>query len=465
MDQEKKAYRWIVGSAAFAAFMSTLDAYIVSISLPTIAASFHVSVGIASRVTLSFLLFSTSTLLLMGKFVDRFGIRIVFIAGYVIFTAASVLCGVSWSVDMLVLSRCIQGIGGAMLMAAAYAVVPEYVPAAITGWAYSLISMGGALGIAVGSPLGGFITGYLSWPWIFLINGPIGVWAILFVHRCLPGRPITPKPRPWRTFDYLGGVLSLCGLSLLIYGLNMGRELGWTSPAIVACFLVSAAALAFFVMWEARQRSPLLELRLLRDPRFTYPTIAVLLAYVLQSGNAFLLPFYLELVQRLRSEEAGLVLMVWPVTYIITSAFSGKVADRVNVRILCASALLSAAASVFFFDTMAGQTGLVPVMVFLVWLALSYAFFVPSNNKLALGTAAAGEEGAASGFYSTMMRMGMVLGVAVFEAVFSGVLPDGPETGTHLAVPAATLLHGFRQAYALGVVVCLLACLLCAGKK
>ena len=455
---EKRKYRWIVISSAFAAFMSTLDSYIVNISLPTIAKYFHVGVDKASLVTLSFFLFITSTLPLVGKFVDKIGIKKVFITGYVIFTAGSFLCGIPPNLGMLLMARCLQGIGGAMLVNSAYSAISAFLPKEISGWGFSALSIAASLGITVGAPVGGFITGYFSWRWVFLINIPIGIIAMILAHRVLPeSSPSDKKGHEKKSgFDFLGAIMSLVGLSLLVLGLNSGKVHGWASITVISMFISSALVLTFFVFWEKRQAEPLIDLNLLKRPSFAFASISTFLAFAFISGNAFILPFYLETLKGLKAQQAGMVMMIWSVVYMITNFFSGRLSDKIDTSILCASAMISAGASALFFSFALGYSGLTATVIFLAWMAVSYAMFVAPNNKHVLGMALPGEQGITSGFYNTMSRLGLTVGVCIFQAIFSHALPHHPETGTHVhtLVPHEALLSGFTHAYLAGVIIC-----------
>lgn len=455
---DKGKYRWIVISSAFAAFMSTLDSYVVNISLPTIAKYFHVGVDKASLVTLSFLLFNTSTLPIVGRFVDNIGVKKVFIAGYVIFTAGSLLCGIPLNLTMLIAARCLQGIGGAMHVNSSYSSISKFLPIEITGWGFSALSIAASLGITVGAPVGGFISGYFSWRWIFLINIPIGIIAIIFAHRVFPDP--SPSERTGHgkkaNFDFLGAILSLVGLSLLVYGLNSVKAHGWTSIIVISMFVSSALALTFFVFWEKKQTEPLIDLNLLKRPSFAFASIATFLAFGFISGNSFILPFYLETLKGLQSQQAGMVMMIWSIVYMITNFFSGRLSDRIDTSLLCASAMVSAGANALFFSLALGCSGLAAVTIFLVWMGVSYAMFVAPNNKHVLGMALPGEQGITSGFYNTMSRLGLLVGVCIFQTIFSHNIPHHPETGTHIhtVVPHEILQSGFTHAYLAGVIIC-----------
>ena len=440
-------YLWIVITVTFAAFMSKLDSYIVNISLPTIAGRFSVTTSQVSWIVLVYLLVSTSTLLLFGKLGDRFGLRRIFFLGYLLFTLGSVLCGISLSLEMLIVSRFIQGTGCAMLLAIAFAIIPRFLPHEITGWAFGIAATGAALGIAVGAPVGGIITGFLSWRWVFLVNVPFGIFAMYAVNKYIPDEK-EPNSRKLRKagFDALGAAFSFVGLALLIYGLNSGREFGWTSPRIVGCFAVSLVFLAAFFIREIMCEEPLLDFGLFRSFRFSAAVASTLFAYMLLAGNSFLLPFYLEMGKGLPTATVGLVIMIYSVIYMAAGPFAGRISDRVRPSILCAFAMLSAALCSFVFAFSLASPGLVAVVVFLLWIALSFGFFISPNNNQVMSLAPPDRQGSASGVFNTINSLGLTLGVCLFEMIMSRTPALEPGSFT-----------GYRDAYLFGGVVCIIA--------
>lgn len=446
-SERPSAYRWIVITVAFGAFMSKLDSYIVNISLPTIATRFNVTTAEVSWVVLVYLLVSTSTLLLFGKLGDRFGLRRVFFLGYLLFTIGSLLCGVALSLEMLIASRFVQGIGCAMLIAIAFAVIPRFLPHEITGWAFGIAATGAALGIAIGAPVGGIITGYLSWRWVFLVNVPFGIFAMYAVNRYIPDEVRSDSRKLRRAgFDMLGAALSFAGLALMLYGLNTGREFGWTSPRIMGCFAASFLFLAAFFIREIKCEEPLLELKLFKDFHFSAAVASTLFAYMLLAGNSFLLPFYLEVGKGLSTVTVGLVIMIYSVIYMAVGPFAGRISDRIRPSILCGFAMLSAALCSFVFAFTLAAPGLLAVVIFLVWISLSFGFFISPNNNQVMSLAPAEKQGSASGVFNTINSLGLVLGVCLFEMIMSRSSALRPGSFT-----------GYKDAYLFGGVVCIVA--------
>jgi EmrB/QacA subfamily drug resistance transporter len=443
--------------------MSRLNNYIVNISLPTIAENFHIGTGDVSRVVVVYLLIITSTLLLFGRLADKIGLKRIFIAGYSLFVFGSMLCGFSQNIHVLVAFRCVQAIGSAMLLASGYAIISKFLPQNITGWAFGITSTSSALGVATGAPLGGIITAYLSWHWIFYINVPVGILAIIVALKMIPKEDPAEagSAAGGKSFDIPGAVLSFLGLLALLYALNVGRKLGWTSPQVGLTFLVAAILFVLFIKREKTCKDPLLDLHFFTNMRFTLTIVATFMAYILITGNAFLLPFYLEFVKGLNTKETGLVILTYSLIYVFCSSPAGKLADRVAPRILCTIAMLSASLCAFTFAFTLPFHGLVPAFVFLIWLGFSYVLFFSPNNKQVMMFALEGKQGSASGVFNTVMNLGMVFGVALFETVFSLSLPPKAAGMEMSKVPPDLLLGGFQNAYILGGLVCAIA-LMCS---
>lgn len=465
MDRSRRyAYLLIVISVAFSSFLVRLNNYMVNISLPTITRSFGITSGEASQIISSYLLIITTTLLLFGKLGDRIGLKRIFVAGYVIFTVGSLLCGWSHNINILIGSRFIQGIGSSMLLAVSFAIISHFLPAGNTGWAFGITSTASALGVATGAPIGGIVTGYLSWNWTFFINVPVGIVAIFvalkFIPDTDPSEDGRPRKKRGRSFDILGVLLSFSGLGLLLFGLNRGDEHGWLSPLITGSLFGAVLLLVIFVLWEKHHKDPLLDVGLFLNPRYTFALTATFLAYMLISGNAFLIPFYLEIVKGLNAQTAGMVLLVYSIIYVFLSPVAGKLSDRVSPPLLCSIAMVSATLCVTVFSFTLRQTGLTAVLTYLVWLALSFVLFFSPNNNQVMNYAPPNKKGISSGLFNTTTNLGMVFGVTVIETVFAAAAygPKGPSAGASIkGLSAGSALNGFQYSYLAGALCCLLA--------
>jgi EmrB/QacA subfamily drug resistance transporter len=450
---DKRKYSSIIFSIVFSAFMVNLDTYIVNVSLPTISHYFNVSMSTVSLVVISYLLALTSTTLIFGKMVDRFGVREMFTAGYIVFCAGSLLCGVSWTIWLLVVSRFIQGIGGAMIVISGFTTITKLLPPDRRGWGFGCVSSSAAVGIAVGTPLGGIITGYLSWHWIFLINVPVGVIAAIISYRTLPKMEGVDRGRP---FDFAGSVLSFSGILSLVYALSFGKELGWRSVPIITAFLLAFAIIILFVVHEKRSANPLLNLNIFRNTSFVFALVGTIAALMIMAGNNFMLPFYLEMSRGLKPQQAGLILMIYSIVYMIAGPRAGRASDRIKPSILCTVAMVSAACACSSFALALGIQSLIPVIIFLFWYAFSNSLFIPSNNNLVMGMAPENHQGEASGIFNVFSKLALVLGVCVFETLFSEIIPKHSGDLASADISAGMLNHGFQAVYLCAAALCIL---------
>ena len=457
MDKENKYFLLISLSSAFAGFMIRLDTYIVNVSLPKIALNLNVGTGPVSLVILSYLLVLTSTMLLFGKFCDSFGLKRMFILGYVFFTAGSLCCAMSANITALIISRCLQGAGGAMLLAAAFAIIPKYIPKEKVGRAFGLYTTAVALGITVGAPLGGVITGLLSWRWIFLINLPIGIAAVIISMKVIP-EDIFPSglSKASAKFDILGAAISLAGIASLVFSLNMGRELGWFSLPIISGFCAAFLLIYIFYLREKKTADPILAVGLLKKSSFILLALSGMIGFLVTAGNSFTIPFLLEILKGLRTEYVGLAMLPYSVTFMLTAPLAGRISERIiTPRALGAAAMLLLSLNFLVFQFTLGMPGLKSVLVFLFFLGIFLGLFYPSNNSSAMEEAPDESRGAASGIYQTGANLGMIIGVVLFETIFSQAIPfSGLSKPAHNITSQSGIILGFHNTYFAAALLC-----------
>jgi EmrB/QacA subfamily drug resistance transporter len=463
-SREASGYWGIALSVAFAAFMTKLDTYIVNITLPTIARYFNVGTSDASHTVIVYLVVGTSTLLFFGRLGDRFGLRKIFLWGYGLFTVGSLLCAVSCSILMLIGSRLIQGLGGAMLISSGFAIIPKFLPANKTGWAFGILSTSAMLGVIIGAPLGGLINGYMTWHWVFIINIPVGIMAIMAAARALPRDHEAGQSSGLEINqgnDVPGTLLSFFGLAILLYALTTGSEWGWTSPLIAGLLFLSLLLIVAFLVWEKICACPLIDFSLFRNSRFTCATLAAFFGYMLMGGNQFLMPFYLELAKGLDTVSVGLLLLVNSVASMVLGLVAGRLSDRIPPSFLTTIAMASAGLSAFVFSVYVRSPGLIPVVVFLAWFGVSYGLFVSPNNNQAMSAMPENESGMGSGVFNTVNTLGLAFGVALLELILAQAAPHGGASlESHLhqgKISAGAFLEGFERAYLFAAIVCVVA--------
>lgn len=457
---DKKKQNWIIASVCFSSLVVTLDNYIVNISLPAISQSFNVDTSQVSLVTMVYLLVLTSCLITCGKIGDKYGLKNVFIVGYSIFTAGSLMCGLAPNITILILARCLQAIGGSLLYALAFAIIPKFLPHNINGKAFGMVSAFSGLGMTLGAPLGGIITQYLSWHWVFLINVPLGIIAIIVTWKVVPHEKINLKLKTIR-FDIPGAVILFVCLAFLFFALNMGHELGWYSNIIIGSLILFVVMLAVFIYWEFKFEYPLIEMGFFKDSTFTLASLANVLAFMLLAGNNFLMPFYLVMVKGLKVDQAGLVLLVYSIVYLLVCPVMGMVSDKVRPNILSFIGMIGCTLSTIFLLVTIDSTGLYDVIIYFVLLGLSYGCFMSPNNNFVTNIAPEEKRATGSAYFKTISNLSQVLGVCIFETIFSMIVQNNKEdigkSLMQLNIDHSTLISGFEHAYVFGAVVCLLA--------
>ncbi len=449
----------LISSLAVAVFMARLDIYVVNISLPSIARHFGAGTNAVAWVTMGYLLSNCGSMMLVGRLADTANPRTLFIWGYAVFTAGSLFCGLSTSLGMLVFFRCVQGLGGSILVILTYTAVSRLLPAANVGGAMGILATCGALGVAVGSPLGGLLTERLSWQWVFFINVPVGLLAILLASWAIPGGECAKKRS--NRLDWPSALLSIVGVVSFILALNANQKECRSVLPVLSFFALSAFSGWFFFIRQVKAKNPLIAPSLLRDRGFLLGNAVSVFGLILMGGNAFLMPFFLELGKGLGTARAGLVLLAYSVTFIILSPLTGRLADRFAPWRLCAAGMGLAAAGSVIFSLTLGAPGLASAVVFLVGLALAYALFMASNAKQVLGSAPMEQKGSASAVFGTLYSLSLLLGVNVFETLYAakaGIRGNAvPLTDTE------RLASGFSHAYIFGACACLISIVFALG--
>jgi len=406
---------WTFTISSIALFMAALDNLVVTTALPVIRKSFNASLSelewIVNAYTLTF-----AVLLLTGAALgDRFGRKRVFIIGLAIFTAGSAIAALSTEVTQLIVARAIQGVGGAIITPLSLTILSAAVPRERR--ALALGAWGGIAGlaIAIGPLVGGAIAEGLAWQWIFWLNVPIGLIAIPMAYARL-----NESYGPSGKLDLPGLGLASVGLLAVVWGLIRANELGWTSPTIVASFVVGAILLVGFVAWEARTAEPMLPLRLFRSRTFSAANIVSMLMYFGMFGSIFLLAQFFQVVQGYSPIQAGLRTLPWTIMPIFVAPTAGLLSSRTGTRplIFIGMAMMSVALAWLSVVTTPTVDYIVIVPAFIVAGIGMGLFFAPIANVV-LSAVRREEEGKASGANNAIRELGGVFGVAVLASVFS----------------------------------------------
>jgi EmrB/QacA subfamily drug resistance transporter len=423
-----------------AQFMVILDVAIVNVALPSIKTDLGFSQTSLQWVVSAYAIFFGGALLLGGRLADLFGRRRLFIGGLLLFAATSLLCGIAWSEGSLISFRAAQGLAGALLAPAALSLLmTSFAEGRERNLALGIYGAASGSGAAAGVLLGGVLTSYLSWSWIFFINVPVGVAAALLAPVLL--RESRPDLRH-RHFELAGAATVTSGLMLLVYALTRASSDGWGSTSILALLGASAALIASFVLVESRSPWPLLPLRLFRSGTVSGANVAMAIVGAVAFSEFFLLTLYLQDVLHYSAVQSGVAFAGFATTVVVVSNVAQLVVGRLGVRTTLTAGLLASALSV-------GLLTRLPVEGHYFW-DLFPAFvlggagmglsFVPVTIASLSGVERA-DAGVASGLVNTSRQIGGALGIATVSAI--AATSAGNFKGAPLG-SAAALDHGFQ---------------------
>lgn len=395
-------------------FMVLLDSTIVGAALPDMQARLHITLTGLQWIVDAYVLLVAMLLLAAGVSADRFGRKLMFLAGVAVFTGASALCSVAPTVGWLTAGRVLQGVGAAALspaslalLAAAYPVPQERIKA-IGLWAgFS------GIGLAAGPLAGGILTDAFGWPAIFLVNLPIGVVLLLIGTRVLS----ESRNPAAAAVDVPGQVLSILGVGALAFGLIEAGDQGWTSPLIGGSFAAAAVLLALFVATEARSPAPMLPLRLFRQQLFTVSNTAMVVVGFSLMGSAFFFSQFFVYVQGSSILRAGLQTLPAALGMVTMSPFAGRLAAKFGFRIVVTVGLALAGLGLLALADVHQHTPYLNVWWRLAVLGIGFGLTMSPLTGAAIGSVSPQEGGLASGVSSATRQIGAVLGVAVLGAI------------------------------------------------
>jgi EmrB/QacA subfamily drug resistance transporter len=435
--------RWRVFPVlAMGTLMATLDISVVNIALPTLSRTFRVPLTTVEWVVLAYVVAITGLLVPMGRLADGLGRRRVYGGGLVVFSVGSVLCALSPSSGALVGSRVAQGVGAAMMSATRLALLTTSFPASERGRAIGAFGAAVGVGLALGPPLGGLVVQHASWRWIFLINVPIGLAALVLLGRRLPADPRAHQaPRA----DPAGMLASASALTALMLALSRGPELHWRGPLVWSLFGAALALATGFVLLEARSESPLLPLDVLRGG--AGPTLLLtLIGQMLSMSVGFYMPLYLEEVLGLDAGATGRWLAVVPLAALVLAPLAGRWADRVGSRPFTTGGLVVVAAGLAALAGLGMSPGPGHLFAGLLLVGCGLGLFTVANSSALMGTVPARHLGTASGLQAVSRNLGIATGSALTAALATSrfIAHGGPETLT-----AGTLTPLLVRAFAL----------------
>jgi EmrB/QacA subfamily drug resistance transporter len=429
-------------AVALATFMTYLDNNIINVAIPTIQRDLGLSQAGIEWVVSSYILLFAGLLLAGGRLADVFGRKRLFIIGLTIFTAASLVAGLSGQVDLLIVSRALQGVGAALVTPTTLAILttsfpePKEQAAAVGAW-----SAVGALALAVGPLLGGVLSEHANWHWIFFINVPVGIVTLGLGAWAIPN---LDRPQR-RSLDLAGLTSSAVALIALTYALIQGPQTGWTSPVILASFALAIMAAAGFVAVERRAVDPMIDLSLFANRVFAGGTVALMMWAFGLFGIYFFTSVYLQDVLGFSATRAGLAFVPMAVLMAAGAIISDRVAARIGAHRSVGIAMGLMALGIVSVSLLGSHASFIDLMPGFAVIGVGGGLTIPLTSTI-LGIMPTGQAGVASAVFNASREVAGLLGITIIGVVLSARRSAELSIGRS---PTAAWLSGYR----LGLIV------------
>ncbi|MEL4013920.1 DHA2 family efflux MFS transporter permease subunit [Dryocola clanedunensis] len=402
--------------------MAVFDGSMVNIALPQIAKALNVTAGASVWVANGYLLSAAMTLAIFAALATRLGFRRLFTFGLALFTFSSLGCALSSSLDMLVVMRIVQGIGGAATLSIAPAILRTIFPNRLLGRILGMNALLIATSTAVAPLLGGTLLSSLGWPWLFAINVPLGVIAFLLSLRVLPANQ-TSQSKP---FDYAGALLSAVMLGALIVAADSFAKADAHELLSAAAYGLTAIAAAGLFIWRQRRAAqPLLPLEMFASSRFSLAALTSLASFVSQGITFVALPFLFQSVYGHSVFVSALLFMPWPVGIMLAAPHAGRLADRYPPAMISTVGLCVFAAGLILLALLPEQAQTWDIALRSLICGLGFGCFQSPNNREMLANASREHSGYASGVLAIMRTFGQCLGAALVGVILSFWLHTG----------------------------------------
>jgi EmrB/QacA subfamily drug resistance transporter len=441
---------WTLAAVAVGLFMIMLDNTVVNVALPSIREDLGISFSELEWVVNAYALTFGVLLLTGGKLADLLGRRAIFIAGLVIFTGASLWCGLAGGATSLIAARTVQGIGAALMNPATLSIITATFPPRQRGTAIGIWAGVSALALAFGPLVGGVLTQDINWSWIFFVNIPVGIagvaGALVFIDE---SRDTSHEQR----LDVPGLLTSGIGLFALTYGLIQTNDHAWGSARVLTLFAIAAVFLVSFVLLELRQRLPMLDLSLFKNPTFSGANTVMFLVGLAMFGIFFYNSLFLQNILHYGAIKTGATFLPMTVLIIFVAPAAGKMSDRVGPRWLMGAGMTLLTGSLLLFATLGAQSTWWDILPGLLVGGVGMAITMAPTTAAAMGSVPVDKAGVGSAVINSMRQVGGSLGIAVMGALvatavsvtpLSPAFPDQFVEGYHRAlhVGAAITLFG-----------------------
>ena len=413
---------WTLAAVSFGLFMIMLDNTVVNVALPAIQEDLGTGLSELQWIVTGYALTFAALMLIGGKLADAYGRRLIFVIGIVIFTGASLWCGLADSGNMLIAARVLQGAGAALMNPATLSIIAATFPPKERGMAIGIWAGTAALALAIGPLVGGLLTEHLSWHWIFFVNIPVGAVAIaasfLFIKES--------RDDTHESLDLPGLGTSALGLFALTYGLIEANAYGWTSARIVGSFVVAVVALASFVQIERRRRSPMLDLTLFRSGTYAGANVSMLLVALAMFGIFFFVSLYMQNILGYSAVQAGAAFLPMTVLIILVAPFAGKASDKYGSRWLMTIGMVLLGVQLLYLSQMGADSTFWNLLPGFIVGGFGMALTMTPTAAAATRAVPVEKSGVGSAVLNAMRQVGGSVGIALMGAIVAAQTKGNP---------------------------------------
>jgi EmrB/QacA subfamily drug resistance transporter len=483
--------RWLILAVlCLSLLVIVLDNTILNVALPTLVRKLGATTSQLQWMVDSYTLVFAGLLLTMGNLGDRYGRRTALAAGLVVFGTGSALSAFAGSASMLIATRGLMGVGGALIMPSTLSILTNVFPANERGRAIGVWAGVSGSGIALGPVIGGWLLEHFWWGSIFLVNVPVAIFALIVGRLIIPNSRDPEAPR----LDPVGAGLSIVGLMTLVYGIIEAPSKGWTSGEIMGSLAIAVVVLGAFVIWELHSDHPMLNVHFFSNPRFTAANVSLTLTFFAMFGSLFFLTQYLQFVLGYSALQAGLRVTPMALVMMVVAPMAGRLVERLGNKGLVAIGMATGAGGLYVLSTTTVSSGYPHLLAGLLILAVGLAFAMVPATESIMGSLPPAKAGVGSAMNDTTRQIGGALGVAILGSIQSssyssaivkslGSLPSpalaaaksgvgaaialgarmgGSAGATIIAVAKAAFIHSMDRGLEVGAAVALLGAVVAA---
>lgn len=459
-EQKYNIWLMLIATCLFT-FMSTLDGSIVNIAMPVISQDLSINMNQAEWIVSLYIVVICMLLIFFGRISDTKGKIKVFQIGTVIFVIGSLLCGISTSLNFLLVSRAVQAIGASMTMATNFGIITEYFPREMRGKGLGILGSFVSLGSIAGPGIGGFIIESYSWHYIFLINIPIGIVAIILGYLVFPKED---KDKVKVKIDYKGFILFDISIVSLFVAIFIGQQTGFMTPTVITLFIIFIISLIVFIRVENRIDEPLIDMKIFENFEFSMGLFCALLIFSAILFFNVLMPFYLQKTLGYSSIVSGFILMSVPIAMMIVAPISGSLSDRMGSEILTFIGLVVVTITQFLYMFIDQSTSVIYLVAVTTMNGVGIALFQSPNNSIIMSSVKPNKLGIAGSLNSLARNLGMIIGISLSTTIlYLGMSHKaGYKVITYIDNQPMLFVYGMHIAFAVSFALCLIACVVSA---